>query len=118
MIQNAWQSVLENECILASENAKRIYDASFQDLFKDQNKLYRKIDLTKHLRELRDKAFTAFSVINTVKEGDEDRFNEYFDGVLKYIERKEKIVNDQNLTLSEGYCFFKAKPRHFQVTKP
>lgn len=102
MIQSAWQSVLENECILACENSKRIYDESFKDFFRDFNKLYAKDVLAKHLRELRDKAFTVFSTINTVKESDEDRFNEYLDNVVKHIERKEKAITDQNNTLAEG----------------
>lgn len=102
MIQSAWQSVLENECIIACENAKRTYDAAFKDLFRDAGKLFAKGALIKHLRELRDKAFTAFSVINTVKESDEDRFNEYLDQVVKHIERKEKAITDQNNTLAQG----------------
>lgn len=102
MIQSAWQSVLENECILACESAKKTYDAAYKDLFRDHSKLFSKDALTKHLRDLRDKAFTAFSVINTVKESDEDRFNEYLDTVIKHIERKEKAIMDQNNTLSEG----------------
>lgn len=105
VIQSAWQSVLENECIVACENAKKIYDAAYKDLFKDNTKLYKKDQLSKHLRDLRDKAFTAFSVINTVKENDEDRFNEYMDSVVKHIERREKTIVDQNTSLSQGYAW-------------
>jgi hypothetical protein len=102
IIQSAWQSVLENECIFASENAKKIYDDAFKDLFRDSSKYFTKEALAKHLRELRDKSFTAFSTINTVKESDEDRFNEYLDNVVKHIERKEKAITDQNNTLAQG----------------
>lgn len=101
VIQSAWQNVLENECIQASENAKSIYDANFNALFKDKSKIFKKEALMKHLRDLRDKAFTAFSVINTVKESDEDRFNEYMESVKSHIERREKIILERNSTQSE-----------------
>jgi hypothetical protein len=102
MIQNAWQSVLENECIVAQDKAKQEYDAAFKELFADQSRVYRREDLMKQLKELRDRAFTSFSVINSVKEGDEDMFNKYMEEVIQHIKRKEAYILEQNVTLSEG----------------
>lgn len=102
MIQNAWQSVLENECIQAQDNAKKVYDQEIAETFRDRSKIHKKAVLDKMLKEIRDKAFTAFSVINTVKEGDEDLFERYYREVLDHIERKEKHLIEQNMNLAEG----------------
>ncbi len=102
MIQNAWQSVLENECLLAQENARQEYDQGLQSIFKEQGKVYKKAELDHQLKLLKDKAMTCFSVINAVKEGDEDLFNKYQSEVLKYIERREKHIIEQNSNSAEG----------------
>lgn len=96
MIQNAWQGVLENECMGALENARKTYDTSFNDYFREQDRVYRKHDLNSILKLLRDKAFTIFSVINSVKEGDEELFNTYMDELINHIERREKAITERN----------------------
>lgn len=101
MIQNAWQNVLENECVTALETAKETYDRAFAQRFSEKNKALRKTELNRALKELRDQANTAFNVINSVKESDEDMFDKYFNELGKHIERKEKIQTDQNNNLSD-----------------
>lgn len=101
MIQNAWQSVLENECLMAQEAARREYDQGLQSIF-DQSKVYRSAEIDHQLKLLKDRAMTSFSLINAVKEGDEDLFNKYQEEVHKYIERREKQIIEQNSNNAEG----------------
>lgn len=103
MIQNAWQSVLEHECFIAQESAIKEYDNGIREIFKEQNRVFRKPELDRQLKLLKDKAMTCFSLINTVKEGDEDLFNKFQDEVSKYIDRKEKQIIDSNTNSAEGY---------------
>jgi len=101
MIQNAWQNVLENECALALDSSRRLYDTAYSERFDNRKKIYRKKELVKALKEIRDRAYTSFNMINSVKEGDEVLFDRYFQEVVKHIERKEKIVVEQNANLAE-----------------
>ena len=102
MIQNAWQGVLENECMGALENARKTYDTAFNEYFREQDRVYRKNDISSILKSLRDKAFTIFSVINSVKEGDEELFNTYMDELINHIERREKAVSERNAANCEA----------------
>lgn len=101
MIQNAWQNVLENECAVALDSSRKVYDTAYSEKFDSRKKIYRKQELVKVLKEIRDQAYTAFNMINSVKEGDEELFDRYFQEIVKYIERREKIVIEQNANLSE-----------------
>jgi hypothetical protein len=103
MIQNAWQSVLENECIQSLEGAKSAYTRASEAFFKEAGKAYGKGELSAALKRQREESLLEFEAIGLVKERDEELYNKYHQELQEFIARRERQRIDKNNSLTEAH---------------
>jgi hypothetical protein len=103
MIQNAWQSVLQNECIQSLEAAKAAYTKASQEHFKDAGKVHRKAELADALKKHRELSLLEFEGISLVKDRDEELYTEYHQELVEFIGRKERQIMEKNNSLTEAH---------------
>lgn len=72
VIQNAWENILENECIEALNEGINVYDEGLKENFMNNNKAYSNEDIFQTLNELRDKALNCLANTVNVRERNED----------------------------------------------
>ena len=91
-IKDAWSNILENECMVAMQQARQDYDENLAAEFKGTKASHSVQDLQATLNTLRDNAYDAYSDVVGLRDKDEDTYMKYQMELAKYIEERETTV--------------------------
>ena len=103
-IQSAWDNILENECNMALKEAIKKYDEMYRQKFQEGMNPFSYEDLTKQLNNMRDEAYEIFNNVAYVRDKDENMYDEYYNSMIKHIEKKESDITTTNEKAADAHC--------------
>lgn len=102
VIQNAWESVLENECEVSIAQAMSAYSETLSAKLGNSGQAHSEEDFEHALNEAKDIAVSQLGAISHVKDRDPDIYDKYFEQLMTFIRKEEQKVSEKNKIVAEA----------------
>lgn len=102
VIQNAWESVLENECEVSIAQAKIAYSETLATKLGSSSKAVSQEDFEHALNEAKDLAVSHLGGISHIKDRDPEIYDKFFEQLMTFISKEEAKFTEKNKLTAEA----------------